>query len=135
MIIIYDGETGRIEQTVHDPVPKDYDQHLASENQSFIFFEAESDEGMNLYENFYVEAEILTARPRFDLPARIELAVGESVTLSVPAGTNLSVDDQDPVLIEGLSLEIESDLPAEYDLRLFKFPYVDHSIEVVINEA
>ena len=64
----------------------------------------------------------------------VVVLVGETVTLSVPVGTTVTVDDTQHVLEDG-SLELAADMPAEYSLVFRLWPYLDATVEVVVNEA
>lgn len=82
----------------------------------------------------YVENGKLKKRPTFIHPPEIELAVGESVVIDVPAGATAMVDDQSYTIDDGV-LEIVGEMPAEYEVTVTKWPYMEAKIQVVIHEA
>jgi hypothetical protein len=86
-------------------------------------------------ESDYILDGQITARPKFDVPAEINLKVGETVKLTgLPDPCNVWVD-RDPTILTGGELELEAEMPATYNIVLEKWPYMERYVKVTIDEA
>ncbi|MBA8881740.1 hypothetical protein [Phyllobacterium myrsinacearum] len=85
----------------------------------------------------YVFDGAITPRPIFEAPDIIHIkadGVDMQVVENLPEGATLIVDGKIHML-EGTSLTISSDMPAQYDILIQKFPYLDRTIRVVADAA
>lgn len=133
MIIIHD-ETGMITQTVFQPIPPNYEAFLKSMNTLFIMAPDNNIDTMTLYADSYVKDGELCARPSMELPATIDINVGESRTFTVPVGSRIEVDGQVFENEDGV-LEIEGGVASSYEIGIIAFPYLSSKIEVTVHEA
>lgn len=134
MIIIYEPNTGRIRQTVNDPVPPGLPDVLKANGESFIAVDREF--GIEIYTDFYVQNEELIARPNIPLSATDLLRnVGETFSIGgLPKPCKVLVDGEEHVVDDG-KLQITADMPAEYELLFTQWPYKDALVRITINEA
>ncbi|WP_276122576.1 hypothetical protein [Pararhizobium qamdonense] len=133
MIVIH-TENGEITQTVSDPVPPDHAQFLADEGNLFIEVETYPAIG-ELYEKYYVLDGELIERPVFSLPAAMTLMVGENHTFEhLPHPCEIELNGKTVVVTDG-RLETAAKMAATYQLEFRHWPYINHSMKVVINDA
>ncbi|TPN42336.1 hypothetical protein [Mesorhizobium sp. B1-1-6] len=73
----------------------------------------------------------VTPRPVLDLPDEISIiADGVDIkTLSIPDPCDVRLDGE-PMTLTGGTLELSSDMPAEYTLELLQWPYIAKTIKV-----
>ncbi|RUU75712.1 hypothetical protein [Mesorhizobium sp. M7A.F.Ca.MR.362.00.0.0] len=79
----------------------------------------------------YILDGVVTTRPVFDLPDEIELiADGVDIkTIPLPDPCDVRLDGE-PMTLTGGSLDLTSDMPAEYTLELVQWPYLPKTIKV-----
>lgn len=151
MIVEYTPE-GLITHVVRDPVPEGLFEVLEANNVIYANFppivEKETDEeGVEHTKSItYTELDLQTdyiklpekvvaKRPIFNFPAEIVMTVGNSYTLSdIPAGTKLWMDGQE-IEIEGETLELDGDMPAEYSMVFINGVYIIHRMKVSVHET
>lgn len=133
MIILHD-ETGRPFATVNDPIPPDYEEFLQSEGTAYVIAPEDAN-GIDLLHSFHVAAGILLPRPQFDAPDTLSLAVNDRFVLRLPIGTMVSLDGSEPIEVPTGELELESDTPADYELALYSWPYIEKTVQVTVHEA
>lgn len=84
----------------------------------------------------YILDGAVTPRPVFDLPDEIELIADgvdtRTITLPDPCEARL---DGEPMTFTGGSLDLSSDMPAEYTLELIQWPYIEKTIKVIAHAA
>lgn len=87
--------------------------------------------------NDYVFDEAITPRPSFDAPDLVEIianGVDEKVVENLPENASLIIDGE-PHALEGTTLTLSSDMPAEYTILVQKFPYFERTIKVIAHAA
>lgn len=72
----------------------------------------------------------LVARPTLDLPATLDLALGETVTLTVPDPCTVSIDGATPVGVTGATLPLSGDVADSYALVIRAWPHLDATVTV-----
>lgn len=133
MIITLTPE-GRPLAYVNDPVPEGYQDLMREQGTRFIEM-AESDLPGDLFFKYWAnESNQLVPRPEFAAVEDVQLSVGDTISWDLPPSTWVAVDEEAPVEIDGTTLEIEADMPAEYTLSFSNWPYVEKTIRVTIHE-
>ncbi|QWY83361.1 hypothetical protein [Rhizobium phage RHph_X3_2] len=79
----------------------------------------------------YVSEGSITQRPQFDIPDELELAVGESKDYAIPNPCKITFDGVEHVVTDGV-LGIDGEMPAEYTLTLEQWPYLPHTLKVIV---
>jgi hypothetical protein len=137
MIIEHTPE-GLIRHIVFDPVPPELFEAMDANGVEYHNFPPiKTEEGTQNVEcdpmlDYIVDGQI-TRRPAMDVPAAVELTVGETFTLAgLPDPIEVFLDDQVSELSGG-TLELSADMPAEYRLILNKWPYQTAILKVTVN--
>lgn len=78
----------------------------------------------------------VTPRPVFDVPDEISIIADgvDLVTLALPDPCLISLDGEQQTITGG-SLELTSDMPAEYELQLLQWPYIKKTVRILANAA
>jgi hypothetical protein len=138
MIIEHNSE-GMITHVVNDPIPAGLVEVMDENGATYLNFPPVKKGD----ETVFVECDIqfdyirdgkITRRPTFDLPTELDLKVGETKIFQLPAGTKVYVDGE-PTTLEDGELEIGAEMPAEYQLYITNFPYVEVFLKVTVHEA
>lgn len=77
----------------------------------------------------YVVDGAIVPRPSFDITSPLAIPIGTTVTVSLPAGTQINPNGI--TLADGV-LELEGEMPDEYELTLSLWPYLDKTVKVVV---
>lgn len=86
-------------------------------------------------EDWYVSDGQMVTRPVIEVPSSVELKVGESMTIAnLPNPCRIKVDGE-TITVEGGELELEGDMPAEYQIVIDHFPYKSATLKVTVYEA
>lgn len=133
MILIFD-DNGQITQTTNSPIPPGYIETIEGLGWNYLIRPDDEIDYVRLYTEQYVADGQVVDRPRLDLPAQISLTVGETVRLDVPTGTTISIDGSATPLPDNF-VEIEGEMPAQYQLQFTNWPYMAANIEVTVHEA
>ncbi|MGV1754819.1 hypothetical protein [Agrobacterium sp. CG674] len=83
----------------------------------------------------YIEDGMVKARPVLSIPEAVSLNVGQmGVVGGLPSPCRILVDGAEHILEDG-ELEIEGEMPAEYEIVFDQFPYMPATMKVTIHEA
>jgi cell division ATPase FtsA len=88
-------------------------------------------------ESQYVLDGAIEPRPTFKAPELVEIVaddVDEKVIENLPENATLLVDGEMHQL-DGTTLTIASDMPAEYEIRIQKFPFIERTVKVIAHAA
>lgn len=78
-----------------------------------------------------LEAGALVARPALDIPPQISLAVGETRTITLPAGAVATVG-ADRVVVDDGQLTLSGEIAGTYAVSIEAWPAVDTRVEVTV---
>lgn len=82
----------------------------------------------------YVVEGVIIPRPLFDLPTETLLAVGESRDFTIPDPCKVAFEGEEHVVTGGV-LSTDGDMPATYEFRFEHWPYLPHTLKVIVNAA
>ncbi|KQS78074.1 hypothetical protein ASG25_13340 [Rhizobium sp. Leaf384] len=71
-------------------------------------------------------------RPSFSIDDEIRLGIGETKSVGLPAGTAVSLQDQQGEITDG-ALELSADMAGTYEVTLSLWPYKSKTVKVVVS--
>lgn len=133
-LFVYDAQTGQLKSAVHDPIPENYEDWIATQEVAW-----DRAAGMQPADNFYthwyfdIAAQELKERPQFDAQDGYVIQANgvDEVQIGIPEGTIVTIDGEVIDIPDyGNGLLITSTEEAEFDIVLEKWPYVTKYIKV-----
>jgi hypothetical protein len=136
--ICYDEDSGLIEHIRQSDIER---LQFAARPDGHCFMEVGEDGDFDAIRSdhmaFYVDVSTLAIlpRPEFDIPSELTLVLGaEPVSLPIPTGTTLAIDDREMV-VEERELLLSADVDDTYLIRLTNWPFMPKTIQVTAHVA
>lgn len=119
---IYDPATGEILRSGFCP---EFDLEIqVQEGEELVL--GKSDDRLH-----FVQDGVIVDRPTFGMPDTLELALGEVQSFPLPDPCTVTLDGMAHVVTGGV-IEFEGAMPAEFVFRFEQWPYLPHSLKVIV---